>query len=314
MFDTWLTIINPHAGNGRTLSKWKLAYHSLRELGMECVEKYTDSRYHAMNIAAEAAMSGFRKFLVVGGDGTIHETVNGIISFIEESKSLIKLSDFTLAVLPIGSGNDWVKSHNLPKDSSEIVKLISNNSFIDQDIFKVESDDKTSYMINIAGFGFDARICEHVENSKSSGRGGKSVYIRTLLRTLFTYKPSEIELICDRIPVYKGATLSISFGNGRFSGGGMIQTPLAKFDDGLLDITVIPKLSILKILWHAIFLFKGTILEIPEVLSFRAKSVKLNAINDSRNECIEVDGEVIGTSPINISLYPHRLRVLHLFK
>ena len=166
----WLAVVNLHAGSGKTASLWKAAEKLMDRMDIRHDNKYTDFKYHAAEIAYEAAASGFRKFIAVGGDGTIHEVLEGIMKYVGEcssSRRSVRISDFYLAVIPIGSGNDWIRIHNIGYRAGDTLKLIRENSFVSQDIVKVtaitdaagragtEGSEKVSSMVNVGGVGFD---------------------------------------------------------------------------------------------------------------------------------------------------------------
>lgn len=332
---TWTAVVNPHAGGGRTLHYWRKAQMLLETAGIGYEAVHTDCKYHAVEIAFDAAGRGCRKFIAVGGDGTVHEVLDGIMTFLEDSvnKGLhLSLNDFTLAVLPIGSGNDWIKAHNLPLDIKTAVELIAANSFSMQDVVRMCVLDpecgygarilRKSYMINIGGIGFDARICERVNMQKDRGRKGKFLYVKSLLYNLMKFKPFPVEIECDGKVIFSGQCYSVAFGNGQYSGGGMRQTPDAIVDDGLLDVTVIPPFSIFRILREAPKLFTGRLLTVKELVTARARSVLVRVLGSAEarlsgrpaaGEIVEIDGEVVGKVPVKLDVWPEKINVLHRF-
>ena len=191
----WYAVVNPHAGTGKLLPKWKMAEDLMRCKGIDCRYMSTDCRFHATELTCSAAEEGFRRFIAVGGDGTAHEILDGIMHYISDVRlkgGSVSLSDFTLAVVPIGSGNDWIKSHHIPYDVGEVVDMISAGSFSGQDIVKVTSSvcdgsagpGGISYMINIGGAGLDAMICERVNRQKDRGKSGRLLYVNSLIYNL----------------------------------------------------------------------------------------------------------------------------------
>ena len=317
----WYAVVNPHAGTGKLLPKWKMAEDLMRCKGIDCRYMSTDCRFHATELTCSAAEEGFRRFIAVGGDGTAHEILDGIMHYISDVRlkgGSVSLSDFTLAVVPIGSGNDWIKSHHIPYDVGEVVDMISAGSFSGQDIVKVTSSvcdgsvgpGGISYMINIGGAGLDAMICERVNRQKDRGKSGRLLYVNSLIYNLVHSENFSVEVVCDGMTVYKGKCLSIAFGIGRYSGGGFRQTPDAVMDDGLLDVTVIPPLKAYRIPGAARRLIDGTFLRQKEVLSFRAGTVEVLP-SDGRHDIVEVDGEITGTLPVRLEVLPDRINVLH---
>ncbi len=359
--EKWLAVVNVHAGSGRTAHLWKKAESLLHELGVDYDSRMTLHEGHATELAFNGAQRGIRSFIAVGGDGTIHEVLGGIMSYVEAVGDT--LSDYALAVIPIGSGNDWIRSHNIPLDVETAVRLLSRGSFVMQDVFKAtilpqsdsafadkadsgragyvgEADKKgysgeagyvgeaekkeyigeaedgkyrkseVSYMANVGGVGYDSRVCETVNRWKSKGRHGSLLYIKSLICNFFHYSHMNVEIECDGELTFSGETYSIAFGNGRYSGGGIAQTPEAVFNDGLLEVTIIPRYSRLRILREIPKLFAGRILSVKGIIARKARSVIVRPIGTDR-EKVEIDGEIVGPVPVLIALCPGRLRVLH---
>lgn len=271
----WLAVVNPHAGSGRTASEWKKAEQMLISRGIAFTCRMTDCRQHATEIACRAAEEGYRRFIAVGGDGTIHEVLGGIACAIGNARlngGKMDLSEFYLAVIPVGSGNDWIKAHGITHDTASVVGLIEKGSFALQDIAKVtvlehsrgkEGGDMLvpgpySYMVNIGGAGLDARVCDRVNYQKNHGKKGRMLYINSLVYNLVHGDIFNVSIECDGNVVYDGECLSVAFGIGQYSGGGLRQTPDAVTDDGLLDYTVIPPVSVMEMLKDGPRLFNGT--------------------------------------------------------
>ena len=318
---TWFVVVNPHAGSGKTLSRWQLAETLMRKKGISYSYNRTDGKMHAAAMACEAARMGYRRFVAVGGDGTVHEILEGIMRYLSDNcpdGGPAALSDFYLAVIPIGSGNDWIKSHNVPYDTEKVVDMLASGSFSVQDIVKVSAAGRgdmpdggsCSYMINVGGIGLDARICARVNRQKDAGRSGRLLYLNSLIYNLVKSRPFRACVECDGDVIYDGRCLSIAFGLGKYSGGGFRQTPYAVMDDGLLDVTVIPVLPLHVIMTQAYRLLDGTFPGIKGIVSCKASSVSVTSL-DNDGEIIEVDGEIVGTLPARLEILPGRLHVLH---
>ena len=262
-----------------------------------------------MPAAAEAAEEGYRRFIAVGGDGTIHEVLGGIACAIGNARlngGKMDLSEFYLAVIPVGSGNDWIKAHGITHDTASVVGLIEKGSFALQDIAKVtvlehsrgkEGGDMLvpgpySYMVNIGGAGLDARVCDRVNYQKNHGKKGRMLYINSLVYNLVHGDIFNVSIECDGNVVYDGECLSVAFGIGQYSGGGLRQTPDAVTDDGLLDYTVIPPVSVMEMLKDGPRLFNGA---------------------PGHTAPVEVDGEIVGALPVRIEILPQQINVLHAF-
>lgn len=325
----WLAVVNPHAGSGRTASEWKKAEQMLISRGIAFTCRMTDCRQHATEIACRAAEEGYRRFIAVGGDGTIHEVLGGIACAIGNARlngGKMDLSEFYLAVIPVGSGNDWIKAHGITHDTASVVGLIEKGSFALQDIAKVtvlehsrgkEGGDMLvpgpySYMVNIGGAGLDARVCDRVNYQKNHGKKGRMLYINSLVYNLVHGDIFNVSIECDGNVVYDGECLSIAFGIGQYSGGGLRQTPDAVTDDGLLDYTVIPPVSVMEMLKDGPRLFNGTFTKADFPVCGRCRSMTVYTA-PGHTAPVEVDGEIVGALPVRIEILPQQINVLHAF-
>ena len=136
-FPDWYCIVNPHAGSGKTMPQWAIAEKILTASSVPYKTTLTNYKFHAEKLAYEAAQRGYRRFLAVGGDGSVHEVMNGIVRYTEETGAAPE--DFTLSVIPIGSGNDWIKSLGIPHDTRAAAELLTRSEFARQDVVRVET-------------------------------------------------------------------------------------------------------------------------------------------------------------------------------
>ncbi len=334
----WYAVVNPHAGSGKTISEWPKAELLFQEKGVEYEYKTTWRKYHASEIAFDACRQGYRRLLAVGGDGTVHEVLDGIVRFVASCnaasgtpgdvpdavcaggetahRSRLSLSDFTLGVIPIGSGNDWIKTLHVPHSTSAVVDLISREHFGKQDVFKLTIDGGAgkpvlSYMANIGGIGFDANVCHFVNFEKDCGKSGKILYLKVLIQNIVKRRNFHCRIYADGALAYEGSVFSVAMGIGRYSGGGMLQVPDALNDDGLLDFTVIPELSMAQIARAVPSLFTGRLLQNPNIFSSRCRDFRVELGEEETAQArIEVDGEVVGTTPLHAELLPDQLNVV----
>ena len=304
----WYCIVNPHAGSGKTLPQWARAEKYLTSRGIQYKTTLTNYRFHAMKLAYEAAQHGYRKILSVGGDGSVHETLCGIMQYVDESGTAAE--DFTLAVIPIGSGNDWIKSTGVPHDMMKVVDLISEESFTRQDIVRVETPEGVSYMANIGGVGFDSQVCMRVNSQKDAGRRSRMIYLDALVHTVLNLGKFHARVIADGEVAYDGIVYSIAFGNGKYSGSGMRQVPLAVMDDGLLDYMIVPPVPLLRIIRELPRLFTGTLYKTDCLVMGKCREISVECASDPSSEHVEIDGEVLGTLPVSIKVTGQQINVL----
>lgn len=316
--DIWFAVLNVYAASKKAVTYWTRAEKRLKERALLYDCALTGKDGSAKGITVRACRQGYRRLLAVGGDGTIHDVLNGIAEFIySEDGGGCTFSDFTLGVIPVGSGNDWVKTAGVPKNVVEAVDAIVDGTTARQDIVKVTLLDEydfqkelaVSYMVNIGGVGIDARVSRYVNIEKKQGKKGKILYVTSLIRALRERVPVDMQVFCDGVKVFEGAYLSMALGIGKYSGGGMRQTPAALMDDGLLDLTVIPDLPLKRILPAAPRLFTGSFLKVPELISERGKVITVIPCNAGASEPVEVDGENIGVAPVRFEVLDSQLNI-----
>ena len=313
--EKWLVVVNVFAASKQAGSVWKKAAAMLDAASVSYVAKFTGGVDNAIALSYKAAKKGYRKFVAVGGDGTIHDVLNGIASYAASSDD-VRFSDFTLAVLPVGSGNDWIRTTGVPRDLNKAVGLIAQGRTTMQDVVRVSLLDEDmavmsdTYMANIGGIGLDARVAEIVNKKKEQGKRGRKLYVGALIYCIKHRVPVRAKVICDGDIVFDGKYLSMAFGTGKYSGGGMRQTPLAIMDDGLLDVTIIPDISMWVIARKAPRLFTGTFHKVDVLTQARCREVLVLPYGQADAEPVEVDGEIIGRAPVRMTVLPDQLNII----
>ena len=170
---------------------------------------------------------------------------------------------------------------------------------------------RTDYMLNVAGVGFDSRICAIVNEQKRLGKTGSSLYLKALLKVIANFYSFPIEIWADGKLFFSGDCFSIAFGTGQYSGGGMRQVPDAVVDDLKLDMMVVPRLPIPLLLSKLRHLFTGKLSSVKELLFAKYSSiVVLPAAQEQNPEVVEIDGETIGSVPVRLEVLPEQIRVL----
>lgn len=307
MADSWKVIVSSMSGGGKAGQEWTEIADRLEARGISYSVSFTKYRFHAREIATEALKEGFRQIIVVGGDGALHEVLSGIMT-----QSKVPSNQVTLAIIPVGSGNDWARLHEIPKGYDDVTDVIARGKSVVQDVAKVDSvmdgAPFTSYMVNIGGLGFDAQVCHNFDLEKKEGKAtSDALYLKCLLKGFMGYDSRYFRIITDGNLFYEGDVFSVAMGIGKYSGGGMIQTPNALFDDGLIDLTVIKNIPKSKILRKIPTLFTGKIYDVKEVIHTKAR---LNEVSAEPESFVEVDGEAVGLSPIRVEVIPAAIRVI----
>lgn len=304
----WRVIVSSRSGGGKARRDWPEIAKMLKARSIEFSEMITDHAYHAIELAREAVLEGFRKLLVLGGDGAIHEVLNGLYSQEEVSPS-----EVTLGLIPVGSGNDWSRLHKIPSDYEAAVDLIAeaDKHTRVQDVARVDTlmDGKPycRHMMNIGGLGFDSEVCHRFDLAKERGHASDRQYLKSLLSGFLSYKCLKFRVSVDGQEFYRGPAFSVALGIGKYCGGGMMQTPEAIPDDGLIDVTVVGKISKLQFLHKVPSLFRGDIFKNKEVIHTRGRQVDISAAPYSY---MEVDGEPVGITPVHVAVIPAGVKVV----
>lgn len=309
--NTWLTILNPYAGSGRTMSVWMDVETLLQQKKVAYKTVNTASGLNVMNLAYKAAADGYRRILGVGGDGTVHDIVDGIIHYINDVPAT-RLDEFTISVIPLGSGNDWLKTLGLPTDVKSAVERLAVGNTLRQDVGLVTllESGQVHPFINVAGVGFDARICEIVNDEKRHGIRRNMIYLQAVLRTVFRYKGMNLSINVDGHQLHSGPCYTISVGNGIYSGGGLRQTPGAVINDGLLDVMYLPKISFPLVVRGLPKLLTDKFTTVDGVESRKFQTMTVRPTDNEYTEIIEADGEVIGHLPARFELFAGQINVI----
>ncbi|MCD6565837.1 MAG: diacylglycerol kinase family lipid kinase [Bacteroidales bacterium] len=303
--EKYLVIVNPNAGKCKGKKDWEKISGLLKKEGFVFEPVFTKQRHHAVELSRENIEKGYRKIIVVGGDGTMNEVVNGVFG-----QKKVPVSEIILGMITVGTGNDWGRMFDIPVNYTEAVSTIKKGTTFMQDagLVKYYTGEKreSRYFINIAGLGFDALVVEKTNRQKDRGRKGVLLYFWNILANLIYYKFTITEITVDGQHV-KNETFTISIGIGKYTGGGMMQTPNAIPDDGLFDLTVIKKMRKGEIIRSLKRLYDGTILDHPKVESYTAKKITINSEPEIH---LEVDGESLGHSPIEFDIVPRSVQII----
>lgn len=303
---SWFVLVNPVAGSGEGEKDWDKISCLLGQNGFSFTHQFTLRKYHAIELVTEAVNKGTDKIIVIGGDGTLNEAVNGIFA-----QSRVATEKVLLGMIPVGTGNDWGRMFHIPSDYEEAIRILKKGQTFRQDaglVRYIASGKQTSrYFINIAGLGFDARVVQKANKQKEEGKHGVLLYFLNIFTILMNYKSTRVSIEVDGKPVFENSVLSISLGNGRYAGGGMLQTPGAKPDDGLLDLTVIKDMSKLRVITSLKKLYDGNILDHPLIEGFTGKTIR---IDSDPPIYAETDGESLGHTPVEFEILPNCLQVI----
>ena len=304
--DRWFVIVNPVAGSGRGLIDFPQISRLLRNDDIRHDAVFTEHKHHATELAVTAANQGYRRIIVIGGDGTLNEVVNGL--FIQKA---VEPREILLAVIAVGTGNDWVRTFGIPQHYSEAIRAIREERSFLQDVGTVTYTEshytQTRYMANVAGLGFDAHVISTFNHLKIKGYKGGWMYLYSILKSYFRYKSSGARIWVDDEVVFNDLMFSLAIGICKYNGGGVQQLPNALADDGLLDLTIIRPVH----WWHIVFrlkkLFNGDIYQIGHVIHAQGRKVKIEAAPLIQ---LEADGELMGGTPVEVNIRQRAIRVV----
>ena len=216
-----------------------------------------------------------------------------------------------LAVVAVGTGNDWVRTFGISNRYQDAVKAISEGYSFLQDVGVVSYEEshyrQSRYMANVAGAGFDAHVVRKFSHLKKKGRKNRWIYTWCLVRQFFRYKSTGMKVWVDDRLVYNNLLLSIAIGICKYNGGGMQQLPEAVADDGMLDVSLIRPVHFWHLLFRFHYLFNGGIYRIRHILQERGSRIR---IESSPEISVEVDGELLGETPLEFSILHKAIRIV----
>lgn len=187
MNTSWFLIVNPTSGNKNFKKNWKEIQYYLKKSQITYSFALTTHSQHEVSLVHKAVKKGFTHFISVGGDGTLHHVTNGIMT-----QNILKTTQITLAVIPLGTGNDWVKNYGISKEIKENISIIKQQKSVLQDIGFLELENGITRYYNIlGGIGYDAFVVSKLEKLK---RFGPISYLLSGLSGLLTYKKSTFEI------------------------------------------------------------------------------------------------------------------------
>lgn len=300
MTDIWYTIFNPASGSGNH----KKRIESIEKLLTNSHLKYNfiSTRYahHEELLVQKAIKKGYRKFICIGGDGTLHYMVNGVMK-----QDLVQTNKITIAVIPSGTGNDWIKTYGISLNPEKAIQTIVNNKCKHQDIGRISlaSPKRVVFFANTAGIGFDAYV---VKNIHTYEKWGSLSYIAAALAGLISFQPSNL-ILKTSFKTYNSEVFLISIGLCKYSGAGMQLTHFKNHQTGFFDITYISKIKRRTVLKNILKLYFGGIHTLKESQCFNEKNID---IEKNTSSFIQADGELIGSGNLNIRLIPNAIQFI----
>lgn len=299
----WFVIINPISGFQKSEEAWSYIDSQLNE-SYDFFHTYSKYPHHATTIVQEAIADGYRNFLCIGGDGTLHDAVNGVMM-----QGTCNTQDIKIAFYSCGTGNDWQRNNFTDTSIEYFVDHFKTQKYLLHDVGKIEcminQEDATHYFINMAGVGFDAFVVQHMEKVKTN----RFSYLFAMLKSLFKYKHISLLIETDQEQITCKSYTSIIAIN-KYAAGGMKLAPDAINNDGLFDVVIVKDLSIPMVLLHTHRMYSGTYTQLKKVQSLKTKKLKVTALADSENTYTQAEGELIGSGPFAFECLHEAVRIL----
>ncbi|HEY2311005.1 MAG TPA: diacylglycerol kinase family protein [Gaiellaceae bacterium] len=285
-------LVNPASGNGTTGKRWPELERRAAELGLRGETVLSEFPGHLAQAAGDRRDS---LLVVIGGDGTVNEVVNGIAA-----------TEAEIAVLPCGTGQDFGRSHGIPSSFDDAVRVALDGETRTIDVGRVELGDGTSrYFANVGSAGMSGAVARRA-NAMTKRFGGRATFFYALTREFLAWQNTRVVVELADGSRREGPMHDVIVANGRFHGGGMQLAPDARQDDGAFDVVTIGDVSKLDFVTTAPKLYSGRYLSHPKVELLRSSAV---SIDSTEALPLEVDGEPIGTTPARFEAVPSALRL-----
>ncbi len=295
--ERWTIIANPVAGRGKAVTLARELARALEGAGETVSVTVTEAKGDAERTARQAVEAGATRVIGCGGDGTVHEMVNGLMTVPDASSNAV------LGIVPFGRCNDLVFGLGLPKSSAATAQALLHGTVRPIDLGRVGD----RYYATIATLGFDSEVAEYVDQGRQpSFLRGTAAYVYAVLVKLLRYRSHWVRLKGD-FGEFEGHIFLVATGNTTRYGGRMKVTPSAVVDDGLLDVCVVravPRRVVLRMLPKS---FNGSHVSHPAVSIERTRRLE---IETREPMWLWGDGEPMTQTPATIEVVPHALSVL----
>lgn len=301
-----LFLVNPASRGGATGKMFTQVAEQLKPLlgGVEPI--FTERAGHATKLTRQALRSGVKLVVVMGGDGTLNEVVNG---FFDGDKAIAP--DAAIGLLPAGTGGDFRKTTGAPRETLAAAQQLAEGARRLIDVgrltFIAHDGRKTvRYFINITSFGIGGLVDRYV-NQSSKALGGRISFFLASMKATWRYRNAHCRLLIDDAAPEEGRFYSVAVANGRYFGGGMMMAPEALLDDGQFDVVTIGDIRKATLLRLFSRVYQGTHLDTPKVSLRRARKIVAEPVNPEDEVLLDVDGEAPGRLPATFELLPQAI-------
>lgn len=300
-------VVNPVAGGGRVRQIWPRLQTRLEAVATSLSVRWTSGAGTAAVLTRAALRGGVERIVAVGGDGTLHDVVNG---FFEEDAPIN--SSAVLAHVACGSGSDFRRTLGAPV-GLDAVKQLRSDRIEPLDLLRLRyttEDDETvhRYAINVASFGLSGTVVRN-----RTGQPGllppRLQYLTGALRALANDRPSAVELHLDGEVLCSPTARMVAVANGHSFAAGLPIAPSATPSDGLFDVIVLKDGSLLSLLGNAHQFYRGTHTDLAWVDTCRGRRLTARPLSNRKPVWLEADGELLGRLPAQFEIVPEALRV-----
>ena len=295
-------VVNPASANGSTGRRWPAIAHAAAAAGLTGQTLLSERPGHVAELTLRAAENGASLVVVAGGDGTVNEAVSGLMRVAPERRP-------ELAVLPRGTGTDFVRTFRIPTDPERAIEVARSGRTVRIDVGRVgytgwDGTKSESWFANIGSAGMSGAVAQRA-NSSSKALGGKASFLWATLAVFARWKNTDVSVEADG-ERRQGRMLDVVVANCQFLGGGMWMTPEADPADGLFDVLLIGDITKWDLVTTLPKIYRGRHLPHPKAELLRARRV---SVETPVPLPVELDGEQPGTTPATFEVVPGALRL-----
>ncbi len=287
-------LVNPASANGKTGKSWPDIARAAHTAGLRGEAIFSERSGELAELARKAADEGATLLVVVGGDGTIHEVVNGIAG----------REGVELALIPRGTGWDFARGHEIPKRLDDALRIALEGTAKPFDLGRATYEQGAAWFANIASVGMSGAVAAKA-NSTTKALGAKTSYLMALGVVFARWKNVHLRVRVDdqeRDALMEDVIVAV----GRYLAGGMKITPDAEPDDGLFDVLLIGDVTKTELVRVMPKIYRGTHLPHPKGELLRGRTVSIEA---DAPLPIQLDGEQPGTTPVRFEIVPAAVKL-----
>jgi YegS/Rv2252/BmrU family lipid kinase len=298
-----VAILNPQAAGGSVRRRWPPYETAIRRRIPDLEVRWSERPWHAAELTQQALEQGAELIIAVGGDGTLHEAVNGFLGQGAPRNPLARLG-----YVPMGTGGDFQRTLQAPADPELTAAYLAEGRVAAIDVGSVRflgPGDKTvsqRYFVNLLSFGMGGDVSVATKSNIFTRLNGKAAFLWATIQVFFRYPGKSVDLVFDDgETLHDVAITNVAVGNGQYHGGGMHPCPEASLTSGLLEVTIIDHLSWFELLRDLPVLYSDAIYQHPKVHQRRVHKLIARSADVTR---AEVDGEAAGALPLEITVLP----------